>query len=106
MEIRLFSFSTGRPHPLAEQPVVVITTKSLFLGCNSVQIETVGDFLALLINFEEEQGENEDMFFLVRWKKGETYCVSLQGFSTIPPAITYTLCSASVLRRMGKLWML
>jgi len=38
-----------------------------------------------LINFEEEQGENEDMFFLVRWKKGETYCVSFPGFQHNPP---------------------
>jgi hypothetical protein len=85
LEIRLLRFSTGQPHPLAEQPIVFITTKSLFLGCTNVQIEIVGDFLALLINFKEEQDENEDMFYLVRWKKGETYCVSVPQFQYNSP---------------------
>ncbi len=80
LEIRLLRFSTGQPHPVAEQPIIFIATKNMFLGCTNVQIEIVGDFLALLINFKEEQDENEDMFYLVHWKKGETYCVSVPRF--------------------------
>jgi len=87
LEMRLLRFSTGQPHPLAEQPIIFITTKTVFLGDTTVNIEIVGDFLALLITFdEEEDSENEDMFFLVRWKKGETYHVSVSGLQHDPRA--------------------
>ena len=76
LEIRLLSFSIGQPHPLAEQPIIFITTKSLLLGHCEVLIEIVGDFLALLITFPWARNELEDMFFLVHWKKGEAHCVS------------------------------
>ena len=84
LEIRLLSFSTGQPHPLAEQPVIFITKKSLLLGHCNVLIEIVGDFLALLITFPWSRSENEDMFFLVRWKKGETHCVSAPRLIAYP----------------------
>lgn len=76
LELRLLSFSTGQPHPLAEQPIVFIAAKSLLLGHCNVLIEIVGDFLALLITFPWVRNENEDVFYLVRWKKGEIHCVS------------------------------
>ena len=76
LEIRLLSFSTGQPHPLAEQPIIFIPLKYLpFDHCNDV-IEIVGDFLALLITFRRARDEHEDKFFLVDWKKGEAHCVS------------------------------
>ncbi|KAF8492162.1 hypothetical protein F5888DRAFT_1731366 [Russula emetica] len=75
LEIRLLRFSTGQPHPLAEQPIIFITTKSLLLGHCNVLIEIVGDFLALLITFPWARNEQEDMFFLVRWKKGVAHCL-------------------------------
>ncbi|KAN0118369.1 hypothetical protein V8E52_005345 [Russula decolorans] len=75
LEIRLLRFSTGQPHPLAERPIIHITTKSLLLGHCNVLIEIVGDFLALLITFPWARNEQEDMFFLVRWKKGEAHCL-------------------------------
>ncbi|KAH9991865.1 hypothetical protein BJV77DRAFT_469758 [Russula vinacea] len=75
LEIRLLRFSTGQPHPLAEQPIIFITTKSLLLGHCNVLIEIVGDFLALLVTFPWAQNEHEDMFFLVRWKKGDAHCL-------------------------------
>ena len=80
LQLRLLSFSTGLPHPLAEQPVVFIAAKSLPLGdCNAL-IEIVGDFLVLLVTFLRRQNEDEDMVFLMRWKKGEAHCVSFSGF--------------------------
>ncbi|KAI0294024.1 hypothetical protein B0F90DRAFT_1821617 [Multifurca ochricompacta] len=75
LQIRLLRFSTGQPHPLAEQPIIYIATKSLLLGHCNVLIEIVGDFLALLITFPWARSESEDMFFLVRWKKGEAHCL-------------------------------
>ena len=98
LEIRLLSFSTGRPHPLAEQPIIFITTTGQFLGHSFADIQIVGDFLAFLITFKDEQGEVENMFFLVRWKKGESYCVSVSGLQHIPRTIAHTFCSASALR--------
>jgi len=77
LEIRLFSFATGQPHPLAEQPVIFIARKMLPISQCNVLIEIVGEFLVFLITFPWTRFENEDMFFLVRWKKGEAYCVSL-----------------------------
>jgi len=92
LEIRLLTFSTGQPHPLAKQPIIFITTKIAFIGYNIVNIKIVGDFLALLITFEEQHDENEDMFFLVRWKKGETYHVSVSGLQHTPRASGHRLC--------------
>ena len=88
LEIRFLTVSTGHPHPLAEQPIIFIATKKFPLGIYSLRIEIVGDFLILLVIFEERSG-NENMFVLVRWKKGETYSV---GVTTHPTAITYILC--------------
>ena len=76
LEIRLSRFSTGESHPLAEQPVIFITSKSLPLEHRHIVIRIVGDFIALLITFPEAQDEHEDMFFLVHWKKGEAHHVS------------------------------
>ena len=86
LEMRLLRFSTGQPHPLAEQPIIFITTKTVFIGYTLVNIKIVGDFLALLITFDEEHDENEDIFFIVRWKKGETYHVSVSGLQHDPRA--------------------
>ncbi|KAH9061807.1 hypothetical protein EDB83DRAFT_2604653 [Lactarius deliciosus] len=58
LEIRLLSFSTGQPHPLAEQPIIFIAS--------------IREYLALLITFPWRD-TNEDMFFLLRWKKGEVH---------------------------------
>jgi len=76
LEIRLLSPSTGQPHPLAEQPIIFIGTKSMPLGIDGVHIEIVGEFLIYLITFEEWV-ENENIFSLVRWKKGEVHFVRL-----------------------------
>jgi hypothetical protein len=75
LELRLLSFSTGQPHPLAEQPVIFIDEKILPLDRQSAEIEVVGDFLILLITYFE-RSRNEDTFFFVRWKTGLTHCVS------------------------------
>ena len=77
LEIRLLSFSTGQPHPLAEEPTIFIASISLILGHCNVLIEIVGDFLALLVTFPLVRDASVDMFFLLRWKKGEAHCVSL-----------------------------
>jgi hypothetical protein len=90
LEIRLLRFSTGQPHPLAEQPIIFITTKSLLLGHCNVLIEIVGDFLALLVTFPWAQNEHEDMFFLVRWKKGDAHCVSASNYG--PTRIAHVVC--------------
>ena len=84
MELRLLSFSTGQPHPLAQQPVIFIDKKVLPLDFRSPQIEIVGDFLILLITFSG-RSRNQDMFLLVRWKSGLTYCVRVPGFFQIRP---------------------
>jgi hypothetical protein len=75
LELRLLSFSTGQPHPLAEQPVIFIDEKFLPLDRQSAEIEVVGDFIILLITYFE-RSRNEDRFFFVRWKTGLTHCVS------------------------------
>jgi hypothetical protein len=91
LEMRLLKFSTGQPHPLAEQPIIFITTKTVFIGYTMVNIEIVGDFLVLSITFDEEQNENEDMFVLVRWKKGEMYHVSVSVLQHDPRAPDHRL---------------
>ncbi|KAI0287388.1 hypothetical protein BC826DRAFT_1045106 [Russula brevipes] len=55
LEMRLLSFSTGQPHPHAEKPIIFITQESVCRPCN-VLIEI-------------------DVFFIVRWRKGDTYCL-------------------------------
>ena len=85
LELRLLEFSTGRPHPLAEQPIVFIDSKILPLNEWSVEIEIVGDFLILLVSFFE-WSENQDIFFLVRWKTGVTHRVRVSGLLQICPS--------------------
>jgi hypothetical protein len=83
------SFSTGQPHPLAQQPVIFVDKKVLPLESLSLQIEIVGDFLILMIAFFR-RSRNQDIFFLVRWKSGMTYCVrvpELLGFLQIRPPL-------------------
>ena len=80
LELQLLSFSTGLPHPLAEQPVIFIAAKSFPLGDYKGTTDIVGDFLVLFITFIGRWDENEDMTFLVRWKKGEAHCVSFSRF--------------------------
>lgn len=80
LEIRLLSLSTSQPHPLAEEPNIFIATKSLPLGIYGTNIEIAGDFLILFVTFEDGN-ENEDIFFLVRWKKGKSYCVSVPSLT-------------------------
>ncbi|KAH9980744.1 hypothetical protein BJV74DRAFT_85796 [Russula compacta] len=84
LECRFLSFSTGRPHPLAEEPIIFITKKSTRLGPCDVLIEIVGDFLALLITFPWSRGENDDEFFLVRWKKGEIHRFQTSSWGASP----------------------
>ena len=92
MELQLLSFSTGQPHPLAEQPVIFIDERNLSVPLNtqSTKIEIVGDFLVLLISFPE-WSMNQDMFLLVRWKTGVTHCVRVPGSLEIraPSLILY-----------------
>jgi len=88
LELRLLSFSTGQPHPLAEQHIIFIDKKFLPLGRRSSEIKIIGDFLILLITFFEGSG-NQDIFFLVRWKTGLTHCVGVSGLLQIRPLILY-----------------
>jgi hypothetical protein len=77
LELRLLSFSTGQLHPLAEQPVIFIGKTILpFNGYWHCEMEIVEDSLILLVSFLE-QSMSPDIFFLVRWKTGLTYCVSV-----------------------------
>ena len=87
MELRLFSFSTGQPHPLAKQPVIFIDKKFLPLDWRFFKIEIVGDFVILLASFVKNS-TNQDKFFVVRWKMGLTYCVSVPGLlENRPPSL-------------------
>jgi hypothetical protein len=83
LEVRLLKFSTGQPHPLAEKPIIFIDEIVPFGTCG-IQMEVVGDFLALLITFTE-WNRNHDVFFLVRWKTGLTHRVSISRFLQIRP---------------------
>ena len=83
LEMRLLSLSTGQPHPLAEQPVIFIATKSLPLGIYGIHIEVIGDFLIYLVTFEEWV-RDQDVFSLVRWKGGEVHSVSLSVTAHFP----------------------
>jgi hypothetical protein len=78
LELRLLKFSTGQPHPLAENPIIFIDEIVPFGTCG-IQMEVVGDYLALLITFTE-WNRNHDVFFLVRWKTGLTHRVSISKF--------------------------
>ena len=98
LELRLLSFSTGHSHPLAEQPVIFITSESLPLEGCKVVIEIVGDFLVLLITFLRAQDEHEDIFFLVHWKKGEAHRVSDITAHSSPFAYILPRMPAPVLR--------
>jgi len=84
LELRLLSFSTAQPHPLAEQPVIFVDRRILPLDRLSTKIDVVGDFLILLVTFSE-RSRNQDIFSLVCWKTGLTHSVSVLGLPQIRP---------------------
>ena len=98
LELRLLSSSTGQPHPLAKQPVIFIDKGTLPLHTWSFKIEIVGDFITLFVSFPE-WNTNQDLFFLVRWKTGQTHCVSVFVVTATLSAIADSLCSARVPRK-------
>jgi hypothetical protein len=96
LELRLLSFSTGQPHPLAEQTVIFIDKKVFPLDTWGVQIKIVGNFLILLTTFLKSSG-NKDIFVLVCWKSGLIHCVSIRfeitansGLSTIADVFAFS----------------
>ena len=90
MELQLLSFSTGQPHPLAEQPLIFIDKRILPLNTRDTKIEIVGDFIIFLVTFPG-WSRNQDIFLLVRWKTGLTHCVSVPELLQIrlPSLILY-----------------
>ncbi|KAI0312459.1 hypothetical protein OF83DRAFT_1146144 [Amylostereum chailletii] len=80
--IHLLSFSTGRPHPSASQPVVFVTSQSRSLGHVNVAIEIVGDYLALMITYPWARGFGVDTFYLLNWRKGDAHRIRVTPSNT------------------------
>ncbi|KAA1474117.1 hypothetical protein DENSPDRAFT_313633 [Dentipellis sp. KUC8613] len=70
LELRLLSFSTGKPHPQAENHTLFVDNRTPHFGRSSILIEIVGDYLALLLTFPWVRMGEGDAFYLVNWKKG------------------------------------
>jgi len=86
LELRLLSFSTGQPHPLVERSVIFIDKMTLPHGRRNIKIEIVGDFVIFLITFLK-WSSNQDIFFLVQWKKGLPHRVSSELLQIGPPSL-------------------
>ncbi|KAI0063793.1 hypothetical protein BV25DRAFT_1801445 [Artomyces pyxidatus] len=79
LDLRLFSFSTGKPHPLAGQHVIPIASRLWAGGGCSVLIEIVGDHLALLLTFNADR---TDMLVLVDWKHGHAHTLRESNYAS------------------------
>ena len=91
----MLSFSTGQPHPLAEQPIIFIASISLILGHCNVLIKIVEEYLAL-ITFPLMRDESVDIFFLVRWEKGDAHCVVFRGSFLSVDITVSAVCSVAL----------
>ena len=98
-EILFLSFSTGQPHPLAEQPIIFIDKKDVPFDDSGIQIEIVGDFLILLVSFSDSSG-----FFLVRWKSGQMHCVSIQDHCKLNLSTIADALLSACISRIGDLY--
>jgi hypothetical protein len=72
LEIQLLQFSTGKPHPSAQQPVMFLA-KSIYIN-SSVSIEIVGDHLAIIL--KQHLLLCLPTFVLYDWKTGKINMVS------------------------------
>ncbi|KAG6919370.1 hypothetical protein DXG01_006919 [Tephrocybe rancida] len=68
LEIRLFQFSTGKPHPLARTPVQFVHDTSR--PEIATLIEIVGDYLVLVITHTVHHLLVRDCMYVFQWKTG------------------------------------
>lgn len=74
IEIVLLEFSTGKPHPQAHLPRLFVK-KSQWIH-PSVSIGVVGDTLALLTAYYDNESRPEDDIYIFDWKAGVLKMVS------------------------------
>lgn len=85
LELHFLSASLpGQSHPQASLPCITIPGHGHSRGRYSVQIEIVGEYLALLLMHPrlEMDGQDNDAFYLVHWKTGQCYTVSRDIYCT------------------------
>ncbi|EPQ57661.1 hypothetical protein GLOTRDRAFT_74568 [Gloeophyllum trabeum ATCC 11539] len=70
ISFQILQFSTGKPHPLAAQPVIPVVEATTLFGHISVGIEIVGDLLVLLLTFPFAL-DAEDRLYVFDWKTGD-----------------------------------
>lgn len=68
IEIILLQLSTGKPHPLAQNPRIVVG--SARWPRPAIGIEIVGNHLALVTTHFQNPFRPDDRFYVFDWKKG------------------------------------
>lgn len=74
VELVLLHLSTGKNHPAAKEPVIVVREQSRHQLQPSVMLEIVGDNLVLLLSHAPERG-NVDALYVYDWRSGRLKAV-------------------------------
>ncbi|KAG7085483.1 hypothetical protein E1B28_003046 [Marasmius oreades] len=106
-ELSLYQLSTGKPHPLAKQPVLEVMREESQLGAPVVNCEIVGDYLALIVSFWFPIGPCE--VFVWNWKTGNVL-LNMEGESGSYAGIVFlsidTILLPNVLENNLEIWRL
>ncbi|KAG6827573.1 hypothetical protein H0H92_011266 [Tricholoma furcatifolium] len=68
MQIRLIQFSTGKPHPLAQEPVLTVEESARTMP--SAVIGVVGDHLVAILAKNSRDISVHDRLYILEWKTG------------------------------------
>jgi hypothetical protein len=70
LEVILIKFSTGDYHDNARRPIISVNDSTVFQGPPSVNIEIVGENLALVVLYPRDIYGTRNLFYLYDWKRG------------------------------------
>jgi hypothetical protein len=82
IELMLFEFSTGKPHPQAQKHTIHVM--NTLWKKPAIGIEIVGDNLVLILFYHRNEAAPDDRVFIFEWKTAVTKTVCLISLYWIP----------------------
>ncbi|KAG6825958.1 hypothetical protein H0H92_001725 [Tricholoma furcatifolium] len=77
VQMHLIQFSTGKPHPLAQQPVLTVEESALTHAPTVIGV--VGDHLVAILGGSSYDRSVHDRFYILEWKTGIVKLVRLSN---------------------------
>ncbi|KAJ7290063.1 hypothetical protein C8J57DRAFT_1114049 [Mycena rebaudengoi] len=82
LDIVLLNLSTGKPHELATNPIIHVDDVDAARNRPGISIEIVGENLALLLVYWDNEETDKDAFHLYNWKLGTPKMAPLRIVNT------------------------